>query len=489
MIAKIKLLFSSKFFLSVVIPIIIFWILLCYFGYPLPFRDDLFFIGAAINLATEGVFKNPYIFSPFYNQSFYLYTPFHSYVLGAWLTVFGISTVSILAFQCGCYAGASIGIAYILKRFNLPNLIAFAPTLFIALFMQEDGLRPEALAISLLFFGILLLLQDNVSTYFVGFTFVWFAIFTQPTVVAYAIPICSGIIGTSLYHKHNFSIKYLLRFTLPLIAALSIVTAIFLLCIRFELPQFMQQFTFNSQVAGAAGFSVKDKIQAFIFIMFGYYGYVIFAPSWFLLLFLIIKSMNQIKTSTPELNVLILSLTTGIIFHMLLHPRRGFMLFFCWLTIAVILGSITRNLKFRNTDRKPQIYLLSAIATLCFILSQSLSIVSLIGSELTSKSYYDEVLELALLSPERQFFVNHTASRFIFDYKMPKNTISWVYHTDVPPQLKDNYVYVASPYTNVPNIEIFGRQFKSSLKKPFDIVFVDAQKASDKPPESILKSP
>lgn len=489
MIAKIKLLFLSRFFLSVVIPIIIFWILLCSFGYPLPFRDDLFFIGAAINLATEGVFKNSYIFSPFYNQSFYLYTPFHSYVLAAWLSIFGVSTVSILAFQCSCYASASIAIAYILKGFNLPNFITFAPTVFIALFMQEDGLRPEALAMSLLFFGVLLLRQNKIWTYFVGFTFVGCAVFTQPTAIAYAVPMCAGIIGTNSYNKQNFNIKYLLRVALPLIAALSIVIAIFLLCIKFELPQFTQQFTFNSQVAGAAGFSPRDKIQSFMFIMFGYYGYIVFAPSWFLLLFLLVKSINQIKISTPELNILILSLTTGIIFHMLLHPRRGFMLFFCWLTIIVILGSITRSLKSRNIDGKSQIYLLSAFAILCLILSQSLSIVSLIGSELISKSYYSEVSNLALLNPDRQFFINHTASRFVFDYKMPKNTISWVYHTDVPPQLKDNYIYIANPYINVPNIEVFGKQFKSSLKKPFDIVFVDAQKASDKPPESILKSP
>src|SRR3982751_3830890 len=76
------------------------FVLLWAMDFPKPFFDDLFFNGAALNLAQGGDFSNPLIARQgFPNHFFFLQPPLHSYAVYGWLSLFGISSASMLAFQ------------------------------------------------------------------------------------------------------------------------------------------------------------------------------------------------------------------------------------------------------------------------------------------------------------------------------------------------------------------------------------------------------
>src|SRR6266478_2655380 len=68
-------------------------------GFPKPANDDLFYSGAALNLASGGDFSNPLLARQgFPSHYFFVYPPLHSFVLAGWLGVFGISAMSMVGF-------------------------------------------------------------------------------------------------------------------------------------------------------------------------------------------------------------------------------------------------------------------------------------------------------------------------------------------------------------------------------------------------------
>jgi len=70
-------------------------------GFPKPFCDDLYFIGAGLNLANGGDFSNPFLErSQFPEPHHYFgHPPMLSYAVAGWLKLFGISARSLMSFQ------------------------------------------------------------------------------------------------------------------------------------------------------------------------------------------------------------------------------------------------------------------------------------------------------------------------------------------------------------------------------------------------------
>jgi len=63
------------------LPLGLLWLILYQQGFPVAFEDDLFYVGAALNLVQEGDFANPLLsrWAPQMAERFFVYPPFHSY--------------------------------------------------------------------------------------------------------------------------------------------------------------------------------------------------------------------------------------------------------------------------------------------------------------------------------------------------------------------------------------------------------------------------
>lgn len=160
----------KKFAITVAIPIVGFWTVLFLFGYPLPNYDDLFFIGAAINLAKGGEFTNPYLEAwnaVFSSGKYYYHPPFYSFTLAGWLKLTGISTNSILLFQYLCYNTSSLFFSLLLRFYSFPRVTALCTTVIFAAWhcspnlYQSSGLRHDALGMAYLALGLWLLTRDK----------------------------------------------------------------------------------------------------------------------------------------------------------------------------------------------------------------------------------------------------------------------------------------------------------------------------------------
>jgi hypothetical protein len=132
-----------------------FWAVLFVLGFPFPFTDDLWYIGAALQLHTAGQYANPSC--PFLAtfgamDPFYAYPPLYDYVLAGWLKVAGVSRASLALFQCGAGAVACLGLWRLLRRDN-GWFLPVGVTVTTATLLSSEGLRPDALGLGLLACG------------------------------------------------------------------------------------------------------------------------------------------------------------------------------------------------------------------------------------------------------------------------------------------------------------------------------------------------
>lgn len=476
----------KQFTLTVTIPIVAFWTALFLLGYPIPSIDDLFFTGAAINLAKGGEFTNPYLEAwnaAFSSGKFYFQPPFHSYTLAAWLKIAGISTNSLRLFQYFCYNIFSLSCALILRHYSFPRITALFATVFFAAwhcnpnFLYSPGFRQDALAMAYLALGLWLLTADKCWRYFFGFAFIESAVLTSPVTAAYtfpfglAIPVINYIYSREA--KENKS-KYFFTVGIALLGATGLIFLLFLLCVNFDLRAFTIDFLHHA--------SFRKNSPLFVIMTTQGFGPILFLPTYFLFLTLATGVLIKRYLITLDKKVLFIALISGIIFNFLLYSAAlWFSLFFCWLGIVAIISLM-------RWKSKIQIYAF-LVAIIIYLTSQSINIIALIGRANVAESKYQKIRELVIANPEKKYAVDSVAARFVFDYKLPKNSIDWNFMMPPPAAgptfMKDkpyNTTGIVSKFlvgnfmidanVDYPRVEIFNRKFKSLPKKPFDLIVI-----------------
>jgi hypothetical protein len=474
--------------LIVIIPIIIFWYCLFIGDYPPPHQDDIFFVGAALNLVTDGEFKNPYILSPFTGENFYLYTPFHSFVLAAWLNLVGISKSSLTLFQCFCGAIISIAIAILLRRYSFPVITAFLTTLVIAIFCRTMGLRPEILGLAFMFTGFSLLAINIPIAYFLGFFLVASAIFTQPVTLAYAFVIGAGICFYNFHQYRPSRQDLFVMISISIFGAFFIAFLFFIWCINFNISSFIDQFQFNVNAVATPG--IQNKIYSFLFVIFGYYGYILYLPSWILLSFVSVSLISKLNSYQLTERILLLSILLGIFLNIFLHGRRDVLLLFLWLFITVTMTTFFS--KNRPQLRRSMKVLFISLWLTSLLLSQSLEIISSLSRGKITQSSYETIQTFVNAHPNYQYIVDASAARYVFNYRLPKNSISWIYHIPAPEHLRGKVIYIGAPYfiqymgleafnsptlkqiaESYPRVSFLGRRFNSLPQMPFEVSIIE----------------
>ena len=126
------------------------------------------------------------------------------------------------------------------------------------------------------------------------------------------------------------------------------------------------------------------------------------------------------------------------------------------------------------------------MAIFIYLSSQSLNILSLIEREYVPESRYKEIREFVLAKPLIKYAIDSVAARFVFEYKLPKNSTDWIclkspllnLSTSAKDKQPDVTWIVSTTYLgnnapemleeDYPRIEFFGWKFNSLPKKPFD---------------------
>ncbi|HEY9850413.1 MAG TPA: hypothetical protein V6D28_13185 [Leptolyngbyaceae cyanobacterium] len=480
----------KNFILKVALPIVAFWTAILLLGYPIPSVDDLFFIGAAINLAKGGEFINPLIEAwngVLSSGKFYFQPPFHSYTLAGWLKVAGISTTSFLLFQYLCYNTFSIFCALIFRYYGFPKVTAFGATVLFAVWhcnpnpFYTTGFRQDALGMAYLAFGLWLLTKDNWWRYFLGFTFLESAVFTSPITSAYGFAFGTAIVANNfLYNRRsqNNNRQYIFLIGLTFLAATSLVLVIFLICINFELQAFITDFYLHASLRRT---STINAIPVFIMQIVHGYGVILNLPSYILFLLLSIGIFFKHLSIPIERKILFTALTLGIILNILLYASAiGFVFFFCWLGVLSIISLMKR--------RSKMLIYSSMGAALLLLSSQTLNIISLLGREYPDELRPQEIRNFVIANPNRKYAIDEVAARFVFDYRLPKDSTCWSAIRPAPasyPSAEDklpDVIWIVATYNlgryipemqaDYPKVEFMGRKFESLPKNLFEITLI-----------------
>jgi hypothetical protein len=222
------------------------WAGLFALGFPFPITDDLWYIGAALQLNETGHYANPYcrILETFGAMDpFYAYPPLHSFVLAGWLKVLGVSRVSLELFQCTAGAMASLLLWRLVRRGGA-LLVPIGVGITTATLLSGLGLRPDALGLSLLGGGALIMRFPSRLAWAVCGVPLFLAVITSPNFVVLLPIIVGAAIYFQLWLRQAPPAEYVIRAAILLVCG----AAVFLLLLKlidFQLGSFLTAMNVN----------------------------------------------------------------------------------------------------------------------------------------------------------------------------------------------------------------------------------------------------
>jgi hypothetical protein len=221
-----------------------FFLFLWAMDFPKPYFDDLFYNGAALNLAQGGDFSNPLLARQgFPNHFFFVYPPLHSYAVYGWLSLFGISSASMLGFQNTMHLIIAAAMILILKRHNSPAIFSWLAPLGVAAVFLKPGLRPEALAVALTMAGYTLLTYCRTAGLrcWIAFVLMSLGASAAPRTAPFSAALAAmGAWEWMRSAPENKSSR--LRLCVLAGLALAVAGVVFLALIQFQLREFMETF-------------------------------------------------------------------------------------------------------------------------------------------------------------------------------------------------------------------------------------------------------
>ncbi|MCW6036934.1 hypothetical protein K4A83_11760 [Spirulina subsalsa FACHB-351] len=464
----------------------LFWLIFYSLWFPVPHDDDLFFIGAAINLAEKGDFVNPLLslWSDRTIDRFYVQPPFHSYVLGFWLKLFGVSSSSILAFQVFCFFLFSVFLSLLLKKFKFPVFTSLAITLCYGLFMFNFGLRQDGLAMIFFTMGLWLLTHKKPLSYFAGFTFLGSSILTLPVNMVLAIPF-----GIALVIEQTVQVKRQqptqLKRTITLLSVTWVLAVIFtfslfLLSVNFELTRFLDDLSWCASLRRQP---LNNVIPAIWNQMRIGSNSVIYGTLYILLIALQIWVIKQRKKQPIFLPWFLLisniSLVTMlIVYSNVLTTNFNFL---CWVCVIIILSKL-------NIPKKIRV-LITSLAVAIVLINYSPTFLALFFQDRTIQPSVKIAQDFVRTHPNMTYSVDAVAARVVFDYNLPEGSVAWEYSgghiwffpqtvADKPPGMvwilsRKQAWHLPEELPDYPRLPVFGREFKSIAHQPYDVLIVE----------------
>jgi len=465
------------------------WCVSLYKQLPLPHADDLFFTGAAINLAKGGPLVNPYLET--WNAAtktgkYYYQPPFQAFLLASWLKVFGISSASIIAFQYTCYGLFTLFALAICHEHHLTRIATVIIVTSFACWMAKNGLRSEALGLTFLAAGYWFLRRERVMCTLLGFVFWGAAVSTSPSLVTYVLPLTLAVSVcqyTSLRQKGMSGRRILVTQFLTLAAAVAIIGLLFSVCIDFDYGGFVSDFLLHISWRRIylAGVPSHPVVQG---LLHGYW-LILYVPIYLSLLALVAAFVAWgPRPGDRTALIMTTGLLAGVVFNLFLYPTQSSALscatFFSVVTLGILISAFKDSRHY---------FLLAAALAIVIAASQFLTVLEVASIGSSHNTPYQAIRTEAQASPERRYAIDSAAARYVFQYDLPPHTVSWDF--DMPPPgtswptamndrradttwivSKSHLGMFVSDAEDFPRIFCFGRRFRSLAKDPYDIVVV-----------------
>jgi len=394
-------------------------------SFPQPMCDDLFYIGAGLNLASGGDFSNPFLERAAFPgpHHYFDHPPLFSYAVAGWLKLFGISARSLLAFQMLTYLLICRTTLAIFRRHHFPPLLEWLLPLAVASAFLPTGLRFEAFSVALTMAG--LALMDGGGLRLPGMFFGFLLLFLGASAASRVTFFSGALVLLALV---NLRCRKVPVVTLGLTAgaAFLAVFGLFLLMINGHLVEFWQNYMFATNISKHAGGSPWRSLNHYLFVIQG----ITWLPLHLLwlaalpgLLFFKDRELGRMGlfAALPVLLLLVMgALGDGVI----------------WYVFLVLFIAVAGWSSALSRFRRRTLQLIFTVALLAANARYGLVVAGLLGGQIQAgpAGPAEVLVEARSLksAPGHTVLIDQATARYVFDYRIPPGFLDWNYGTPLP---------------------------------------------------------
>jgi hypothetical protein len=421
---------------------LLFFILLWRMDFPKPMWDDLFYNGAALNMASGGDFSNPFLARQgFPSHYFFVYPPLHSYAVYGWLSVWGVSAASLLAFQNLMYFIIAWMMIILLRRHAAPELFAWLTPWGVTAVFMKTGMRPELLAVASTMLGYVILVHCRRIGFllWLAFLLMFLGAATSPRTAIFAGTL--ALAGGWQWMKSTpaKSSRWLQCGTVAGLA-LGATILIFLVLIGFRFSEFMQTFRLHATRIVADG-----PWGAFLYFIEFFLG-IKWVPL-LLLTFLVLCFACRYPAEDPT------RLCYWLAAAFLLEALTGALgAGSSWYVIFILLLLATALVKKIPRDRALGLQFIIVSLVLFANSSRIIEVFGIMSGKIDTRPPANRAEVLAVQSTkEHPVLVDPHVSRYVFDYKIPPGFIDFDFAAPFPgfaattTKLREGDVFLLGP--------------------------------------------
>lgn len=398
-------------------------------GGPISWCDDYFFIGSGIHFAQTGELRNPFLSSLFLTASgftsdaFHYHPPLHTFLVGNWCRIFGISEFSICSLYALTYSIGAFCFARLIARVRVAFLPRVAVMIVFVLSMQPIGFRSEGVAYSFLAAGILLSTSLRSWAVLSGWLLIGFSILTYPSTFGPALVVGAsvvfGVFPGPCFAPRNFSFRQLI---LGGVGAAAVFIILWVM-LDGKIGEFWNTYNQMAKLANPSTMGDPDRFVRF---------------------FQLTTSYNQVFLTFPLFLVLsigaVLAIVPGSVSR--LQPQQRWMLLILLLTVLASIAMAHLRTKqwmlacgFASVGIVCSQYFTGRMARL---LTGVLLIAWAGGSQIFS------IITLSLQNPVdpnlasairdyvhnsgKNLLIDGQTARYIYDFRIPEGTIDITWH-------------------------------------------------------------
>jgi len=400
------------------------------------------------------------------------------------LSLTGISTRSLLAFQALCYLGTTFFTYRLLRAYRYPLWSNFAIALPFAFWMSARGLRPEAFSMLLLAAGLWCLTRDRPLRYFWGFALLGGALLSLPVNLIFSAALGGMLVASHAgqrYRRQELTFSYGRDRLLALLGAIALDFTLLLLCIDFRLSQFLADLSWHSALRRAP----LDRFLPSVLFLFRI-GYNEIQLSALYTLYALLLVLLWRRWAAAPLTLKVPSLTLAIATPLSLVAYYNTLTyqfnFFCWLGAMLVLAKLPLGRLTRSG--------LIALALLILTINQSSSLVALLAQDRTvDPAQVTAIRDYVRQHPDKTYLIDATAARVAFDYRLPTHSLDWAFFDSkaspfAPSSLAQKTAHevwvIASRQAwyvpelpDYPRAQLFGRTFTSISRYPYQLLLVE----------------
>ncbi len=416
---------------------VLFFGLLFLLDFPKPGLDDLFCIGASLNLANGGDLSNPLVARQDFPSHFYfIHPPTYSLALAGWLKVAGVSTSALLGFEWLMYLLICTATVALLRQYNVRLFMAWLVPLGAAAAFLPEGLRPESFSVALTLGGFALIVCGGNSGFriFSGFLLMILGASSAERLSFFSAAL--GVAAVIDLRKRNVPI---LRSLLFAGSAGLIVSAALMYSIGFKLGEFWRTFhlTASGKVSGGGIASLVGFFRQISVIQWP-------AALLFFAILPLARFLSEKRITSVTFLLFGAFLVTAVI-GALGHGAVWYMI------LPAFFMTVTGV---RRVPKKLASYFPAVLAAVLLVANSRnfIYIIGMLSGKIKSEKG-DQLAEAQALraTPQHPVLIDSETARYVFDCRMAPGFLDWSFSSRFPGSLpmddglRPDDIYVIGP--------------------------------------------